>query len=328
MTTFSSRIATVALLIAALAAPAAAQSRRAVPRGSAPRAQAPPTRSQGPTRSDSGRQQARAPERSRGTDNQGRVRVPQSDSGRSERGSGSGAYRAAPRERAEAPPVTSVAPEARAEANGGNAAAAEEQRAQPRGGRARGDNPAVGRAVPRGSSGARGDGGYRGGPYSTRGRYYGGYRGYYGRYPYYAGYPYYYYPRHYYPYGYGAFGLGYFYYNPYGWNFSAGYGAPYYGAGYYGGGYYGGGYPAYAPAYDYDTGELRIDVEPRNAEVYVDGYYAGRVDDFDGVFQGLRLEEGGHKIEVVAPGYEPLVFDVHVQPHRKTTYRGDLIRRP
>jgi len=124
-------------------------------------------------------------------------------------------------------------------------------------------------------------------------------------------YNYYYYPRHYYPYGYGAFGLGYFYYDPYYWGAASG-------------------YPAYAPfrgyGYGYATGELRLDVAPRNAEVYVDGYYAGQVDDFDGVLQSLTLEEGSYRIEVVAPGFAPLQFDVRIYPGRKITYRGDLPR--
>ncbi len=125
------------------------------------------------------------------------------------------------------------------------------------------------------------------------------------------GYNYYYYPRYYYPYGYGAFGLGYFYYDPFYW------GAAY-------------GYPAYAPfrgyGYGYPTGELRLDVAPRNAEVYVDGYYAGVVDDFDGVFQSLELEEGTYHIEIVEPGFAPLKFDVRIYPGRKITYRSDLPR--
>ncbi len=119
------------------------------------------------------------------------------------------------------------------------------------------------------------------------------------------GYPRYYYPRRYYPYGYGAFGLGYFYYDPYVW-----YPRDYYRFTGYG--------------YGYPTGELRLDVSPRYAEVYVDGYYAGTVDDFDGVFQALRLEEGPYRIEIVAPGYQPLEFDVRIQPGRKITYRSDL----
>jgi hypothetical protein len=127
-------------------------------------------------------------------------------------------------------------------------------------------------------------------------------------YPYY--YPYYYYPRHLYPYGYGAFGIGFYYYDPYVW-------APV--SNFYYNGY------NYGYGYGYSVGELRLQVRPRDAEVYVDGYYAGVVDDFDGVFQSLRLEEGEYRIEVVAPGYAPLEFDVRIQAGRKINYRRDLL---
>jgi hypothetical protein len=141
---------------------------------------------------------------------------------------------------------------------------------------------------------------------------------------------YYTYPRRYYPYGYGGFGLGYFYYDPYRW--SAGYGSVYGLGGYYGGpgGYYGGyGYGGgYGGGYGYDVGELRLRVAPRHAEVYVDGYYAGVVDDFDGITQSLTLESGPYKIELVAPGYEPLEFNVRITPGNKVTYRGELRPRP
>lgn len=119
---------------------------------------------------------------------------------------------------------------------------------------------------------------------------------------------YYYYPRHLYPYGYGSFGLGFFYYDPYVWS-------PRW---YYNGYNYGYGY-------GYPVGELRLRVRPRHAEVYVDGYYAGLVDDFDGVFQSLRLEEGAYRIEIVAAGYLPLDFDVRIYGGRKITYRGELL---
>ena len=49
---------------------------------------------------------------------------------------------------------------------------------------------------------------------------------------------------------------------------------------------------AYGYGHGYPAGELRLQVRPPHAEVYVDGYFAGLVDDFDGVLQGLRLEEG------------------------------------
>ena len=78
-------------------------------------------------------------------------------------------------------------------------------------------------------------------------------------------------------------------------------------------------------SYGYPVGELRLKVQPRDAQVFIDGYYAGRVDDFDGVFQSLRLEEGEYQVEIVLPGYEPLAFDVRIYPGEKTTYEGDLL---
>ena len=131
---------------------------------------------------------------------------------------------------------------------------------------------------------------------------------------------YYYYPRASYPYGYGSYGLGYFYYDPYAW-YDNSYYDPYYPT-YSSPSYYGGG--VYQYRYGYPTGELRLQVRPRHAEVYVDGYYAGRVDDFDGFLQALRIEEGPHTIEIVAPGYETLTFNVRILPGRKIDYRGDL----
>jgi hypothetical protein len=173
--------------------------------------------------------------------------------------------------------------------------------------RDRGDNPVVGRAVPREASpppartaGTNARGGFEG---RNRGvfiapRVYNNY---------------YSYPRRYYPYGYGAFGLGYFYYDPYTWY------PPSYYPGYYGG--YSGGY--YDPFF-YDVGELRLIVSPRSADVYVDGYFAGRVDDYDGIFQALKLEAGAHHIQILAQGHAPLDFDVRIEPNRKITYRGTL----
>jgi hypothetical protein len=84
----------------------------------------------------------------------------------------------------------------------------------------------------------------------------------------------------------------------------------------------------YGSNWDYDLGKLRLDIDQRDAEVYIDGYYAGVVDDFDGRLQGLRLEAGNYSVEVGLPGFVPLQFDVHVQPGRTTTYRGSLLPEP
>ncbi len=65
----------------------------------------------------------------------------------------------------------------------------------------------------------------------------------------------------------------------------------------YYGGYYDpwyGGYPTY-PQSSYtssDEGSLKLKIKPRQAEVYVDGYFVGVVDDFDGIFQRLHVDSG------------------------------------
>jgi hypothetical protein len=98
-------------------------------------------------------------------------------------------------------------------------------------------------------------------------------------------------------------------------------------AGYYGGyydGYGGYGYPQYSSSGG--EGALRLKVKPREASVFVDGYFAGQVDDFDGALQKLRIEPGPHRIEISADGYETLTFEIRAESDRKTTYTGTLTR--
>jgi hypothetical protein len=62
------------------------------------------------------------------------------------------------------------------------------------------------------------------------------------------------------------------------------------------------GYPNPYPYYDTD-GSVRLQVTPKEAEVFVDGYYAGIVDDFDGVFQKLHMPQGDHVVTLYLDGY-------------------------
>lgn len=51
------------------------------------------------------------------------------------------------------------------------------------------------------------------------------------------------------------------------------------------------------------SASVRILSAPRQADVFVDGAYAGTVDNFDGAFQRLRLRPGTHEIAVHLNGY-------------------------
>jgi len=59
---------------------------------------------------------------------------------------------------------------------------------------------------------------------------------------------------------------------------------------------------------------VRLEVTPKEAEVYVDGYYAGVVDDFNGTFQRLRVEPGEHEIELYLDGYRQVKQKVYLSP--------------
>jgi hypothetical protein len=127
--------------------------------------------------------------------------------------------------------------------------------------------------------------------------------------------------------GYG-FGLGYLYYDPwFGGGYGYGYGYPGDYGGYVGGGGYGGGGGGYATSQSYrDSGSLRLKINPRQAQIYIDGYYVGVVDNFDGAFQKLGVEAGSHKVELKADGYEPIQFEVLITPGETVIYKGEMKR--
>jgi hypothetical protein len=134
-------------------------------------------------------------------------------------------------------------------------------------------------------------GGYHGGHH---GGYYGGYHGgYYGGYHGYYGYPYY-----------------------YGWPYWGGV-YPYFGFGFG----YGYGYPSYAYPYSYGYGygyepygEVQTEVKPQDAQLFIDGGFVGKADDYDGWWQRLQLSPGMHRLVFRAPGFQPYVADVRIGP--------------
>ena len=113
------------------------------------------------------------------------------------------------------------------------------------------------------------------------------------------------YPGHRYP-GYGYYSYGYPYY-------------PYYPYGYAGYSY---GQSCVNPY----TGSLRLKVKPRDAEVFVDGYYVGLADHFDGFAQRLRLEEGTYHIEIRHPDYLPIDLDVLIVAGETVTFEEYMVQ--
>jgi hypothetical protein len=73
-----------------------------------------------------------------------------------------------------------------------------------------------------------------------------------------------------------------------------------------------------------EGGSVRVLVDPSEARVYVDGYYAGTVDDFDGLFQRLHVSPGRHEIALKLEGYKTHRVKVYVAPEATVKVHYDL----
>ena len=121
----------------------------------------------------------------------------------------------------------------------------------------------------------------------------------------------------------------YSYYRPYYYGY---YGPAF---GYYGGyaGWYGG-FPYYYAQYPYPpyryyrdySGAARIQVQPRYAEVFIDGYFVGTVDDFDGWLQRLNIAPGEHELAIYLKGHRTFRQNVLFRPG--ATLRIEHVMQP
>jgi hypothetical protein len=73
-------------------------------------------------------------------------------------------------------------------------------------------------------------------------------------------------------------------------------------------------------------GGLAIQAAPLSAQVFVDGHYAGLAEAFGPGGGAMTLSAGAHRIELRAPDYETLEFEVLIEPNGLVRYRGDMER--
>lgn len=145
-----------------------------------------------------------------------------------------------------------------------------------------------------------------------------------------------------YPVAYPVYGYGYQYPYPYPYSSAVPYPVPYpvpysvpsYPTSTYpASGYPASGYPAQAPQNSVAVapgqatyGGVSFDITPSDAEIYVDGTYMGRVADFSPSSQPLTLNPGVHRVEVRAPGYQSLAYDVTIAAGQVVPFQGTLQR--
>jgi hypothetical protein len=106
-----------------------------------------------------------------------------------------------------------------------------------------------------------------------------------------------------------------FYYHPY--------------FGFYYGPYYGPFYPYPGPSFGprrFGESALRTRVTPAETHIYVNGYYAGRADDFDGFFQRLYVPAGQHTIDLFLEGFRSQRFNLYLSPGDTREITHDMVR--
>ena len=81
------------------------------------------------------------------------------------------------------------------------------------------------------------------------------------------------------------------------------------------------------PSYGYSsvTGEVRLQVSPDRAAVFVDGNYAGYVREFGGVKRAMLIAPGKHQIKIALPGYRDFETQITVVANQKVTVKTDLV---
>lgn len=86
-------------------------------------------------------------------------------------------------------------------------------------------------------------------------------------------------------------------------------------------------YYPYGPfAYTQPLGsDVKVKVTPKDTQVFVDGYYAGVADNFDGTFQQLNVTPGGHEITLYRNGYRTLDRSIYAAPGATVTFKDDMV---
>jgi hypothetical protein len=72
------------------------------------------------------------------------------------------------------------------------------------------------------------------------------------------------------------------------------------------------------------TSEVKLKVTPERAAVFVDGNFAGYVQQFSGMGRGMLVSPGAHHIKIALAGYQEFDTDVNLLPKQKVTIKTDL----
>ncbi|MGA7401205.1 MAG: PEGA domain-containing protein [Candidatus Sulfotelmatobacter sp.] len=74
------------------------------------------------------------------------------------------------------------------------------------------------------------------------------------------------------------------------------------------------------------TAEIKLEVNPNRAAVFVDGVFVGHVAEFGGMGRALLVAPGKRKVTVSLPGYQTFETDIDLVANQKSTVKTDLVK--
>lgn len=74
------------------------------------------------------------------------------------------------------------------------------------------------------------------------------------------------------------------------------------------------------------TAQLKVDVQPDRAAVFVDDRFLGHAGELGGAFHSMLLSPGTHRIKVELPGYQTFETDVTLVAGQKSTVKTNLAK--
>jgi len=73
------------------------------------------------------------------------------------------------------------------------------------------------------------------------------------------------------------------------------------------------------------TSEVKLEVTPDRAAVFVDEGYVGTPKEFSGLGRAMLITPGKHHVRIALAGYQDFTTEINLRPNQKITIKTDLI---
>jgi hypothetical protein len=74
------------------------------------------------------------------------------------------------------------------------------------------------------------------------------------------------------------------------------------------------------------TAEIKLEVKPNRAAVFVDGVFVGHIAEFEGLGKALLVAPGKHKIKMSLPGYQDFDTEIELVAKQKSVIKTEMVK--